>query len=156
MTPDPQLVAIANTAADLHKLDRSLVCAIVEQESSWEPKAVRYEPAFYRLYIVPLKLADLAEAEGRAYSYGLMQIMGETAREHGFSGKFVDLLDAATGLLWGCVHFKSLLDRESNDVYNALQHWNGGGNKLYAGQVIARINKYLPQQQAPNLEMLES
>ena len=48
--PD-KLLAFACSAAQAHGLDASLVCAVIEQESSWNPWAMRYEPAFFTKYV---------------------------------------------------------------------------------------------------------
>jgi transglycosylase-like protein with SLT domain len=48
------LLVLAHAAASRHALDPALVCAIVEQESAWNPWAIRYEPAFFAKYIGPL------------------------------------------------------------------------------------------------------
>ena len=37
----------------MHALWPDLVCAIIEQESAWNPWALRYEPSFYAKYIAP-------------------------------------------------------------------------------------------------------
>ncbi len=42
-----QLVALARRAAAAQSLDPALVCAVVEQESAWNPWAIRYEPLFF-------------------------------------------------------------------------------------------------------------
>jgi soluble lytic murein transglycosylase-like protein len=138
-----QLVILTKQAAAAHALDPALVCAIVEQESAWNPWAARYEPAFYQRYIAPLA-AHLTptEAYGRAWSFGLMQIMGEVAREKGYTGDLTALCDPATGLEWGCVHFADRLKAAGGDVARALQLWNGGGNAAYSAQVLARVGKY--------------
>ncbi len=47
------LIALARAAAEAHQLDAALVCAICEQESAWNPWAIRYEPAFFTHYIAP-------------------------------------------------------------------------------------------------------
>jgi len=149
---DPSLMLLARQTADRHSLDQSVVCAIIEQESDWNPAAVRYEAAFYNRYIAPMNLLDSDEAHKRATSFGLMQIMGETAREHGYPGPLEHLLEPATGLEWGCIHFASLLKKAGGDVYAALLHYNGGSNTLYPGQVIARMDKYIIP---PDLNMME-
>src|SRR5579862_1562443 len=87
----PDLVALAHKAAAAHSLWPELVCAVVEQESAWDPWALRYEPAFFDRYVRPQiargNLTDEAEARARAFSWGLMQVMGEVAREQGFKGQ---------------------------------------------------------------------
>src|SRR5438445_3491552 len=59
------LVALAHRAAEAHALWPELVCAIVEQESAWNPWALRYEPVFYEKYIAP-QIARGAIARGKA------------------------------------------------------------------------------------------
>ena len=150
-------------AARKHGLDRKLVCAIIEQESGWNNWANRYEPGFYRRYIAPMlasrrrgvkskgKLnlvvprhvsAD-TEANGRATSWGLMQVMGQTARENGFKGRFFSEMCAPeVGLDVGCRVLRRYLDSKGGDLRAGLLKWNGGGNKKYPDEVLARRHKY--------------
>lgn len=122
-------------------VDPALVCAIVEQESSWNPWAIRFEPAFKIRYVDPLGLSP-TEATARSFSWGLMQIMGQVAREHGYTGNLAQLCDASTGVRWGIVHFKSKLTQAGGDVTKALLLWNGGGNPQYSAEVLARVKNY--------------
>jgi soluble lytic murein transglycosylase-like protein len=138
----PTLQSLAKEAAGKYALDPALVCAIIEQESSWNPWAIRYEPAFYVHYVMPQRNLSATEAYARAFSWGLMQIMGEVAREEGFPGDLPSLCDPAIGLDAGCNHFKRKLVQANNDVAHALQLWNGGGNPQYFTQVLARVAKY--------------
>jgi hypothetical protein len=63
---------------------------------------MRYEPAFRTRYVAPLGLPPTEEI-ARSISWGLMQVMGQVAREHGFSGKYLSALcDPAAGLELGC------------------------------------------------------
>lgn len=82
-------ISLARQTAAAHNLPPELVCAICEQESSWNPFAIRYEPAFMSKYVAPLftnNKIDATEAYARAISWGLMQVMGQAARECGFHG----------------------------------------------------------------------
>jgi len=54
MPLDTKLVQLAQRAADTEGLDRAQVCAVVEQESGWNPWAMRYEPQFFAKYVAPL------------------------------------------------------------------------------------------------------
>jgi len=135
------LQAKAKSYAVLHGLDGALVCAVVEQESNWAPWAIRYEPAFEKRYVEPLGLGP-TETVARSISWGLMQLMGESAREMGFNGKLASLCDPDNGLDWGCRHLKTKLDAHSGDVTAGLLAWNGGANKEYADQVLARMVNY--------------
>jgi len=115
MSPTPELIALAHDAASKHALDPALVCAVVEQESAWDTHAIRYEPAFRTRYVAPLGLPSTEEI-ARSISWGLMQVMGQVAREHGFSGKFLSALcDPAAGLDIGCAVLASKLASASRD-----------------------------------------
>ena len=147
------LIALARTTAAQHSLDPALICAIVEQESAWDPHAIRYEPAFRSRYVAPLGLPPTEEV-ARSISWGLMQVMGQVAREHGFTSKsLAALCDPTVGLAIGCTVFAGKLrsaaraaDEASfanNDVVQrALNLWNGGANAAYAAQVLARVPHY--------------
>lgn len=136
-----ELETLAKTIAQQAGLDPALVCAVVEQESSWDPKAKRYEPGFYERYIVPLTVKT-TEGHLRAFSWGLMQVMGQVARELGFKGDLTDIQDPMIGLTLGCEHLKNKLDAAKGNVEKALLLWNGGGNKDYPKQVLARVGRY--------------
>jgi soluble lytic murein transglycosylase-like protein len=137
-----ELIALAHAAASKHALDPAMVCAVVEQESSWDPHAIRYEPAFRTRYIRPLKLPPTEEI-ARSISWGLMQVMGQVAREHGFSGKFLSALcEPATGLEVGCTVLATTLSRAAGDIHHALAHWNGGANLRYPAEVLGRLERY--------------
>src|SRR2546425_2990628 len=103
---DTSLIQLVKTTAGQHQLDPTLVAADVEQESAWNTWAIRYEPAFLRKYVAPLYTStqiSTSEAWARAFSWGLMQVMGQVAREAGFNGLFLSqLCEPATGLDIGC------------------------------------------------------
>ena len=101
-TVPANLIALARAAAAWHELDPALVCAVVEQESAWDTHAIRYEPGFRTRYVAPLGLPPTEEV-ARSISWGLMQVMGQVAREHGFTGNSLSALcDPAAGLDIGC------------------------------------------------------
>ncbi len=86
-----ELIPVAQEIGIYHGLDPALVCAIIEQESTWNPHAIRYESAFFAKYVAPLFTNNKVEpptnteAHSRAISWGLMQVMGQSAREMGFA-----------------------------------------------------------------------
>lgn len=140
------MVALAKESAQQYGLDGALICAIVEQESDWNPWAIRYESGFYSHYIEPIigtNHLTPTEAICRATSWGLMQLMGEVAREYGFVWPFLSqLCEPDVGLNFGCKYFSVLMGRYSNNVTESLLRWNGGGNLEYPDQVQARIQTY--------------
>ena len=139
-----QLVQLAKATAQKHGLDPVLVCAICEQESNWDPWAIRFEPRFMVRYVQPLGLKSPTEVTTRSISWGLMQLMGESARELGFTGGHFlsELCDPAVGLEWGCKHLIGKFKAAGGDVHKALLYWNGGGNPAYPDQVLARMTNY--------------
>jgi soluble lytic murein transglycosylase-like protein len=120
-----------------------LVCAVIEQESAWNQYAIRYEPEFRERYVVPLALPPTEEI-ARSTSWGLMQVMGQVAREHGFKGaSLAELCSVAVGLDVGCAVLAAKLSVVGDDVSKGLARWNGGAHVEYASEVLARRPKYL-------------
>jgi len=146
MPLDSKLVPLAQKAAEAEGLDAALVCAVVEQESGWNPWAMRYEPMFFAKYVAPLytnNKVGATEAYARGMSWGLMQVMGQTAREKGASSLYLSTLcDPAVGLALGCRILRQKLDASGGDARKALLAWNGGANPDYADEVLARVERY--------------
>jgi soluble lytic murein transglycosylase-like protein len=146
-TNDGRLAFIGPYAAK-YGLDPAIVCAVCEQESSWNPWAMRYEPEFYARYIVAMKLPNATEAFARACSFGLLQVMGQVAREQGFGGQFLtQLCDPDIGLDIGCRKLRKCF-AEYSEPEVALLKYNGGGNPNYGKEVMARMAKYAPSPDA--------
>jgi len=153
MSDNAELVALARQKAAEHQLYPELVCAICEQESAWNPWAMRYEPAFMSRYVAPLftnNKISATEAYARGFSWGLMQVMGQVAREHGFDDVFLsELCDPAVGLEFGCRVLSRKLAAADGNVEKALLLWNGGANRDYPARVLARTQKYAASAPAP-------
>jgi soluble lytic murein transglycosylase-like protein len=141
------LVAMASRAAAAQLIEPALVCAVVEQESGWNPWAMRYEPLFFAKYVAPLytnSKVSASEAYARGFSWGLMQVMGQVARESGFDPLFLSALcDPELGLAVGCKVLRKKLDTMPGDTMRGLLAWNGGANSAYPAQVLARKAHYL-------------
>jgi soluble lytic murein transglycosylase-like protein len=147
VNPPSQLLLLARKAATVQSLDPGLVCAVIEQESAWNPWAMRYEPAFFSKYVASLytnNKVSATEAYARGFSWGLMQVMGQVARESGFDALFLSALcDPEQGLTVGCRVLRRKFDAVAGETTRALLAWNGGANPTYATQVIARRAHYL-------------
>src|SRR5271156_595446 len=134
--------AWARTAAVRYAIDPALVCAVIEQESGWDTHAIRYEPGFRATYVAPLRLPP-SEEIARSISWGLMQVMGQVAREHDFTGKFLSALcDPAIGIEIGCRVLAAKLAAASGNITRGLQLWNGGANSEYSAQGFSRVTDY--------------
>ena len=125
-----------------------LVAAVVLQESGADPWAMRYEPAFYQRYVAALPRLSGTERTARAISWGLMQLMGQVAREEGFDGIWLsELCDPRAGLRWGCRHLRRCIDRWP-DIADAVAAYNAGSprkeengkyvNQEYVDAVLGR------------------
>lgn len=131
----PDYSPLIDRAARQHGLPPELVRAIVEVESEGNPWSARYEPAFYDRYIKDAKIKAIppcslaTERTLRATSFGLMQIMGSTAREVGFEGTFLtELSSPEIGLEYGC-RYLAKLARRHHDRYG----WEGVAAAYNAG-----------------------
>lgn len=135
MTFDPFLV---RRLALEHGLDPTLLAGLVQVESRGEPLALRTE-ARYLLNPVLLREAGafsaahgqipsrLTETTLRACSFGLLQILGQVAREQGFAARWLTaLLDPVTNLRLGCQMLTQRLPRFSGNLDWLIASWNAG------------------------------
>lgn len=135
---------LAVTIAAKHEIDPALVMAVCHHESgNWKPYAIRFEPGFYDHYISSMTLLTTTEKSLRAHSFGLMQIMGQTAREFGFYGDYLtELCDPAVGIEFGCRKLAKCLKNHNGVIHDALLQYNGGSNLAYPGLVMQHYDKY--------------
>jgi soluble lytic murein transglycosylase-like protein len=139
------IVRLARTVAVSRGLLPDIILALIEQESAFDPWATRYEPAFYDKYVSPLVAnADMSKTEARlrAFSFGLMQVMGQTAREAGYSEPLPKLFEPEVNLNVGCTVLLDKLKLVNFDLRLALLRWNGGGRPAYADEVMARMDRW--------------
>ncbi len=127
---NPALGNLIKAAADKHGIPYEIALGMVQTESSGNAKATRHEPAFQRRYIDPLHY-PAKEARQRATSWGLLQIMGETARSIGFKLAFEELLVPETGLEWGLRYLAKLRAKYPAEPWRVIvRAYNGGpGNR---------------------------
>ena len=155
--------ASAVLAAKEFKIAPELFIALILNESSGNPLATRWERRFYIRYICDKPLHQIggnqpAEIDNyqetierlcRAYSWGLCQIMGQTAREFGFRGRSLwELLDSDTNTKLGAQIFAHKRDQALKKNPNAtdqerdrltLLAYNGGGDLEYPERVHKRL-----------------
>lgn len=103
-------------AAEHFKLDQKLVLAMVQVESAWDTFAVRYEPDWHYFatpkdYALHCHITDSTEMILQKCSFGLMQVMGATARSLGFKENLLRLTDPALGLYYGCKKLDELFKK---------------------------------------------
>jgi soluble lytic murein transglycosylase-like protein len=100
-------------AEDKFRLPYGLIRSIIITESNGDPWAIRYEPAFKSAYLdgktwkVFGAVSHETEVMSRATSWGLMQVMGQVARERGFDRPFLSALcNPGIGIDYGCRQLK--------------------------------------------------
>lgn len=141
---------IINQHAERYHLPEWLITAIIQVESGGNPWATRYEKNFYLRYlnnieINPIKPCSLyTEKVARATSWGLMQVMGQVARERGFNRPFLsELCTPELGLEFGCRQLAWLATRYrvSESWEPVIRAYNGGNpradNLDYVKKVMA-------------------
>ena len=108
---DSNYASLIERTAAQYRLPAELVRAVIRVESAGSTFAVRYEPGFFDRYVIGKghkrfgSCSRDTEERARATSYGLMQVMGQVAREEGFIGEFLtELCDPAVGIDFGCRH----------------------------------------------------
>lgn len=145
--------------AAFQRLPPGLIAAIIQVESNGNCWAMRYEPAFFTRYVAGHSFPCYApcsfdtEAQGRATSWGLMQIMGQVARERGFIHPYLSALcDAETGIDYGCRHVAFLKARylKGEDWTPVIAAYNAGSpqkigarytNQKYVNRVLDAWNR---------------
>ena len=113
-------------SADRHMIAQSYLQAIIHQESGGNERALRKEP----------RLHDA--------SYGLMQLLGRTARGLGFTGPFEGLFSPRTNIGLGARYFAGLV-KKHQETGAALAHYNGGpkaGRAWLKGERRTRATRY--------------
>jgi len=161
-----QVLELCQVSGPIHNLDPVLVLAVCQQESDYRHDVARLEQGFYLWYTEPDKLATTTEVL-LAASYGLMQTMGQILREHGYFTWFRDFNNKTSGVAgqireplgevpvpkalnaymvrppwqveWGCIHLEKKIKLAGGDIEKGLLKWNGGGNKKYPGEVLAKF-----------------
>ena len=162
------IAQLVDTAAETHRLSAALVRGVALMESSGDTWAFNPEPEYRYLWDLHLHKpfrrltstelacktppADFtalpgipidAEWWGQQTSWGLMQVMGGVAREHGFRGRFLSALcDPALGLDFGCRVLADRLRWSEGDVRSALAAYNGGKAGNAPGRGVLRNGAY--------------
>lgn len=135
-----------------YQVDPALIAALIMQESGADTYAVRFEPAFKTRYLDgksqrrlggywPRTISKETEMILRATSIGAMQVMGQTAREHGLeSESLLELVRPEVGIEMGVKVLSSFITK-FGDREKALLAYNGGSNRHYAAMVLERLGR---------------
>lgn len=146
---------IYTTAEAVYSLPSGVIAAVVGQESNGYPWSGRYEPGFFAHSIAgktrsdlgglwPVDINETTERQWRATSWGLMQIMGQVARELGFPFQALSqLCDPVLGVHYGAAHLAHQYRRYGGDLKKALSAYNAGTATTanYDGYVLPVIQR---------------
>ncbi len=140
MTP-ADLSALVQQVASTYNLPQNLLTAQIQHESGGDPFAFRYEHSYFQAYIQN-KPAAKAALYGplAACSYGLLQILLETAYEIGYTDRPEGLFVPRVGLAFGAKQMRKLWDHFGGapESYRlALAAYNAGEGNIAAGQSYA-------------------
>jgi soluble lytic murein transglycosylase-like protein len=134
-----------DSVARINKLPPALLAAFVQEESNFNPFATRTEPSYLKKKAVIAAARKWSREHGgiptyqtelfyRSTSMGLMQPMGEVAREQGFNKKYLsELITPFNSLSEGAKHLKTKLRRYGKDTLSAISAYNQGSNKKRRG-----------------------
>jgi len=144
-------VPLALKAALAEALDPALVCAVIEQESGWNPWKMRFQKSVFPRVVVPLLKGDrisISEGYARCFCWGLMGILGHDAREAGFAGPYLSALcDSGENVSLGCRILRRKIDAASGETFRALLTWGECQSReratLYADRIFARRSFWL-------------
>lgn len=142
-----RLGSLIETSAASLAIDYSIFASIIYAESEGNKWAHRFEPQFYEDHLkdltrttlsgyVPPHLPNIAtELRDRAYSYGLCQILGETARSklHFNHDDLSELFEPELNVMLGATYLAQLIaeyvwikDPEER-MKAVVKRWNGTG-----------------------------
>jgi soluble lytic murein transglycosylase-like protein len=132
-------------AADKNNVPPALIAAVIQEESRFDEWATRVEPRYLRNAKVRRAAArwtrahsgnpsPITELHDRSRSFGLMQVMGETAREQGFAARYLaELYLPQNAIEHGAMLLRRLLDRYHTDTLAAISAFNQGSAKKHRG-----------------------
>lgn len=148
---------IAHARAAAHTVPEDLVLGVICQESHGNPYAIRVERGFWRRYgkrMIAMARRTVSRHDDRwmrypdlaATSYGLMQIMYQTALETGNTFVYpTELCDPERNIEIGCLILARCLRRAGRDeatmIRKALLFYNGGGDREYPTHVWQWIDR---------------
>lgn len=152
----PDLKAQVKYAADSQGIDSDLLLALVMKESSGCTWMVRLEPR-WKDFVSPrdwasrLIISSETETNMQMCSWGLGQVMGAVAREHGFDRLLSALCIPEVGLKYSALHLKKFLIKYGSEAA-ALSAYNQGSprktpgglylNQRYVDDVCSRLAGY--------------
>ena len=122
-------------AAHRHGLRPALVGAVVLTESTedvltWSGRYEAHFPVTRPSQLRPKYCSIATEKIWQKCSWGLMHVMGGTARDMGFKGWLSELCQPEIGLEYGCKYLAKQMARYHGNVELAVAAYNAGSAKI--------------------------
>jgi soluble lytic murein transglycosylase-like protein len=150
------LITIIEAARSV-QIPPELILAIIEVESSGEAYAAKLNP-HYPFTMPQAKRPAGVDHNTEIYmqktAWGLMQVMGATARSAGFEGRLPELTDPAVNVKTGVAYLGTLMSkhRTRHGLEGVVAAYNGGAprkrpdgkwvNQGYVDKVMKAMEKY--------------
>ena len=124
---------VVREKAELFGLDPLLIAATIMTESSGDPWATKYEPGWEWFFPEDQMIAysqkagtdKATEYIHQATSWGLTQVMGTVAREHGYLGPMPRLCEPELNIHYGALHLKKF-SRKYSTIEEVISAYNAG------------------------------
>ena len=130
----------------IYNVDPIIIKAIIEQESQYNPVAVKYEESWERKYshLIKRKPNDTIETWKMNFkSFGLMQVSYVLHKDFCDLDYYSDLFDPNINILCGTKILAKCL--EDNDKLTCIKKYNGAGPSAekYKKEVLTRISRII-------------
>lgn len=141
------LYQLIKQKAGENNLDPAIIFGIIATESSFDVHAIRYE-ANSTNKVLPGKYAKInnitvvTESLTQQFSYGLMQVMGSTARWIGYTGPLPGLFIPEVNLEWGCKYLVYLTTLYVGIPTSMIAAYNAGSARFDSKGVLVN-HKYV-------------
>lgn len=146
---ESELIRLIRQHPDRGEVPVDCVKAVCFVESGFNEWAYRYE-SHYKWFMGSEETLTSTERTGQMISWGLMQVMGGVAREHGFTGDLPQLCDPSTGLKYGLLHLRKFYAKygtwqEALASYNAGSPRKNAEGKFFNQNYIDKVLRYWAQ-----------
>lgn len=138
-------------------IEPRLVAAIIQKESGGVPLRTRMEGKWDtdlktmtvtsrylfepERFATKLGISKATEVAQQRMSWGLMQVMGSTARGEGFDDHLPILLEPSNGIYWGCVVLKTKM-KKYESLKAVISSYNAGSVRyLPTGPTLTFTNQ---------------
>lgn len=152
-------VIVGEIAKEIKYERRKLAYSIIEVESGFDSFATRYEPQskwFHKpsYWAKELGITVQTESMMQKVSFGLMQILGSTARSMlGFDGHLTELCIPSIGIYYGIKYLQHLDHRYKGHIPSIVSAYNAGSaikkdngdfiNQEYVDKVMSLHNNLI-------------